>query len=191
MIRTLLQNRGIRVGRGWLPDLKPGRPSARTPVRSAAVILLAGSMMLSGCYMKRPVDPATLQPDQEVVLELVPDSETRYSAQEAYPVQIVEGKILELGADTLWLETFWGRFADQRSSIVPSRIPVERRAVLQSQVKEFSLGRTAIAVLGGAFVLWQGLDAVGVGGSSKGSGKDPGGDPSPSLIRIPISLIRF
>ncbi|MEX2526927.1 MAG: hypothetical protein WEA09_04755 [Gemmatimonadota bacterium] len=147
-------------------------------VGPALLLLLALGFSLGGCYSYRPligVDPA---PTDEVRVRLADAAATQLSQRVGVPLRSVEGTVLRVPADTLFLDVGWGSlytgtvFEGRRDTL-----SFGRSQILELDRREFSRGRTALVA--GALVgagVWIIRAISGSGGTSGGPGD--GGNPT-------------
>lgn len=141
-------------------------------VGPALLLLLALGLGAGGCYSYQPligVDPA---PTEEVRVRLADAAATQLSQRVGVPLRSVEGTVLQVPTDTLFLDVGWGSlytgtvFEGRRDTL-----SFHRAQILELDRREFSRSRTALvagAVVGA--VVWIIQAVSGSGGTSGGPG---------------------
>ena len=125
----------------------------RIPLSCQALILLP--LVVLGCYVPAPADPATIAPGEDLQIVLSDQGLEHLSEISAQVQRELSGQLLRLTADSLTLTTRLGgatnagsAFGNLRQALTFARADVERVTV-----PRLDRGRTAVIAAGAAAVV--------------------------------------
>lgn len=153
--------------------------------RTVPVAVLVAAVSQTGCYVWREVQPSTATPGRPVRVTVDAEEAVRQQAALGRLTQQLEGVIVEGGSSDMLGMTAAGRTAGpagETSFNVFLELP--RSSVQRVEVREFSIGRTALLAGGGVAIVVTALSIDG--GGTGGGSEDPGTN---SRIRLPLIRI--
>jgi len=150
-----------------------------------AVRLAAASLLLSGCFHYRPLEPGVAPVGEEVRVVLTREGAAALPEEvPAFPGSAVRGTVTGREGDRLLLRV---PVAVQREGLLTRelgrQVEIPAGQIVRLERRELSRGRTALAVAGGVGALvglWASLD----GGRSEGSAGPQ--EPPVEGVRIPL-----
>lgn len=136
------------------------------------LLLLAGLLLLGGCYQYSTVPLDTLAPSQEVRVRITGEQSDRLEeAMGGQVSRVVEGRVARLLEETLLLEVdLVTAEAGTRSLRLAQRVDLPFAGILEVEERSFSRGRTVLfvgvgaAVVGVALATW----VIRSGGETRG-----------------------
>lgn len=130
------------------------RNTIRRP-RSAPLLLVL-LLALAGCYTYQPVGGVVPAPGERIRLDLSDEGSARISRRIGYPIQRLEGRVIEAEPSSLLLGVSWGGiyagtpFEDRRDTLSfreSDYFRLERRRLNVARTGAFGLGVVAVLAI--------------------------------------------
>lgn len=161
-----------------------------TAVQARALwLLLAAAPLSGGCYRFVPVEPAVVQPQEEVRVRVTDDAAVRLAREFGRITSELDGQLMPGRADSVEVSVWIGRnYPGTQFENVKQTVVLGRQELVEVQRRQLAPGRTVLVTAGTVAIFAVLVKQLIQQEDPNTPPRDDGTNPPPGMIRIPFGF---